>query len=63
MLDRYTARALMDLGKLSSEEYLRLYGNELRAQREQARREMCGGPEGLKEADEARAKAKGATRR
>ncbi len=44
MLDRYTARALMDLGQLSPEKYLRLYRNELRAQREKAERERHDAP-------------------
>lgn len=34
MLDRYTARALMNLGRLSPEQYLRLYRVELRTQRD-----------------------------
>ncbi|MDP2356626.1 MAG: hypothetical protein Q8M31_11280 [Beijerinckiaceae bacterium] len=39
MLDRYTARALVEQGQMSSEEYLRLFGEELRNAREAARAE------------------------
>lgn len=39
MLDRYTARALMDMGFMSSAEYLRLYGDEVKSQIEDVRRE------------------------
>ncbi len=31
MMDRYTARALVEAGQMSSEEYLRLFGEEIRA--------------------------------
>jgi hypothetical protein len=40
MLDRYTARALVEAGQMSSEEYLRLFGEELRAARAQTRAEI-----------------------
>ena len=39
MMDRYTARALVEAGQMSSEEYLRLFGEELRAARAQSRAE------------------------
>ncbi len=39
MLDRYTARALVEAGQMSSEEYLRLFGEELRAAREHLKAE------------------------
>ena len=39
MLDRYTARALVEAGQMSSEEYLRLFGEELRAARDQLKAE------------------------
>jgi hypothetical protein len=39
MLDRYTARALVETGQMSSEEYLRLFGEELRAARDQLKAE------------------------
>ncbi len=39
MLDRYTARALVEQGQMSSEEYLRLFGEEIRSAREAARAE------------------------
>ena len=39
MLDRYTARALVEAGQMSSEAYLRLFGEELRAARAKARAE------------------------
>jgi hypothetical protein len=35
MMDRFTARALVENGQMSSEEYLRLFGEELRAARDQ----------------------------
>ena len=44
MMDRYTARALVEQGQMSSEEYLRLFGEELRsarAQEEQRKREYA----------------------
>jgi polyhydroxyalkanoate synthesis regulator phasin len=34
MMDRYTARALVEQGQMSSEEYLRLFGEEIRSARE-----------------------------
>ncbi len=37
MLDRYTARALVEQGKLSWEEYLRLFGDDIRSARDTAR--------------------------
>jgi hypothetical protein len=47
-MDRYTARALVEQGRMSSEEYLRLFGEELRcgreaqrAEQEQQRRELA----------------------
>ncbi len=39
MLDRYTARALVEQGQMSSEEYLLLFGEEIRSTREAARAE------------------------
>lgn len=33
MMDRYTARALVEQGQMSSEEYLRLFGEEIRSSR------------------------------
>jgi hypothetical protein len=39
MMDRYTARALVEQGRMSSEEYLRLFGEELRSGREAQRAE------------------------
>ena len=39
MMDRYTARALVEQGQLSSEEYLRLFGEEIRSARETHRAE------------------------
>lgn len=39
MMDRFTARALVETGQMSSEEYLRLFGEELRAARDQLRAE------------------------
>ncbi len=40
MMDRYTARALVEQGQMSSEEYLRLFGEELRSARETQRAEI-----------------------
>ena len=66
MMDRYTARALVEAGQMSSEEYLRLFGEELRAARDnqraerdaqrreyaaQARRDAPGEPGGAPEAE------------
>lgn len=66
MMDRYTARALVEAGQMSSEEYLRLFGEELRAARDsqraerdaqrreyaaQARRDAQGEPGGAPEAE------------
>lgn len=39
MMDRFTARALVETGQMSSEEYLRLFGEELRAARDQLKAE------------------------
>jgi hypothetical protein len=39
MMDRYTARALVEQGQMSSEEYLRLFGEEIRSAREAERAE------------------------
>ena len=39
MMDRYTARALVEQGQMSSEEYLRLFGEEIRSAREAHRAE------------------------
>ena len=39
MMDRYTARALVEQGQMSSEEYLRLFGEEIRTAREANRAE------------------------
>lgn len=39
MMDRYTARALVEAGRMSSEEYLRLFGEEIRSSREALRAE------------------------
>ncbi|MDB5571421.1 MAG: hypothetical protein JWN93_2604 [Hyphomicrobiales bacterium] len=39
MMDRYTARALVEAGQMSSEEYLRLFGEEIRASTEAIRAE------------------------
>lgn len=39
MMDRYTARALVEQGQMSSEEYLRLFGEEIRTARETHRAE------------------------
>jgi hypothetical protein len=39
MMDRYTARALVAAGQMSSEEYLRLFGEEIRASTEAIRAE------------------------
>lgn len=39
MMDRYTARALVAQGQMSSEEYLRLFGEEIRSARDAHRAE------------------------
>lgn len=39
MMDRYTARALVEQGQMSSEEYLRLFGEAIRAARSAQRAE------------------------
>jgi hypothetical protein len=39
MMDRYTARVLVEQGQMSSEEYLRLFGEEIRTARETQRAE------------------------
>ena len=39
MMDRFAARALVETGQMSSEEYLRLFGEELRAARDQLKAE------------------------
>jgi len=39
MMDRYTARALVEQGQISSEEYLRLFGEEIRNARDAHRAE------------------------
>lgn len=39
MMDRFTARALVETGQMSSEEYLRLFGEEIRAATEAVRAE------------------------
>ncbi|MFN3892631.1 MAG: hypothetical protein ACK4MV_19720 [Beijerinckiaceae bacterium] len=39
MMDRYTARALVEQGRMSSEEYLRLFGEEIRSARQAHRAE------------------------
>jgi len=41
MMDRFTARALVEAGQMSSEEYLRLFGEEIRAARETHRAETA----------------------
>ena len=42
MMDRFTARALVETGRLSLAEYLRLFGDEIRAAREAHRAEATG---------------------
>ena len=39
MMDRFTARALVEAGSMSSEEYLRLFGDEIRESTDKARAE------------------------
>ena len=41
MMDRYTARALVEQGQMSSEEYLRLFGEEIRSARAAQRAESA----------------------
>lgn len=41
MMDRFTARALVESGRLSLAEYLRLFGEEIRAAREAHRAESA----------------------
>lgn len=41
MMDRFTARALVEAGQMSSEEYLRLFGEEIRAARESHKADLA----------------------